>query len=84
MVLFSQFDFRLFSVLVQNDLVNESWGAVDDAAEQLTEQLGKNVLMTGSQLALRKRDAAHILPEAKCPFTPQREMVMNLWGEKLA
>jgi DNA polymerase IV len=61
----------------------ERWGAVDDAAELLTEQLGKNVLMTGSQLALMKRDAAHITPKAKCPFTPQREMVMNLWGEKL-
>jgi hypothetical protein len=49
--------------------------------EQLTEQQGKNVLMTGSQFALRKRDAAHITPKAKCPFTPQREMVVNLWGD---
>jgi hypothetical protein len=54
---------------------------LDDAAEQLTEQLGKTVLMTGSQLALRKRDAAFNTPKAKCPFTLQREMVMNLWGE---
>jgi len=25
-------------------------------------------------------DAAHVMPKAKCPFTPQREMVRNLWG----
>jgi hypothetical protein len=56
----------------------ERWGALDEAAAQLTEQLGKNVLMTGLQLALRKRDAAHITPKPKCPFTPQREMVLNL------
>jgi hypothetical protein len=55
---------------------------VDDAAEQLTEQLGKNVLMTGSQLALMKRDAVHITPKANCLFAPQREMVMNLWDWK--
>jgi hypothetical protein len=61
----------------------ERWGALDDAAAQLTEQLGKNVLTTGSQLALRKRDAVHLTPKAKCPFTPQREMVLNLFGEKL-
>jgi DNA polymerase-4 len=61
----------------------ERWGALDSAAEQLSEQFGKNVLITGSQLALRKRDAAHITPKAKCPFTPQREMVLNLWGERL-
>jgi nucleotidyltransferase/DNA polymerase involved in DNA repair len=61
----------------------ERWGALDEATTQLNEQLGKNVLMTGSQLALRKRDAAHITPKAKCPFTPQREMVMNLFGENL-
>ena len=59
----------------------ERWGALDSAADQLREQLGKNVLMTGAQLALRNRDAAHITPKAKCPFTPQREMVRNLWGE---
>jgi len=59
----------------------ERWGALDEAAEQLTEQLGKNVLKTGSQLALRKRDAAHIMPKAKCPFTTQRKMVLNLWGK---
>jgi hypothetical protein len=61
----------------------ERWGALDDSAAQLTEQLGKNVLMTGSQLALRERDAVHLTPKAKCPFTPQREMVLNLFGEKL-
>jgi hypothetical protein len=61
----------------------ERWDALDDAAQQLTEQPGKNVLMTGSQLALRKRDSAHITPKAKCPFTPQREMVLNLFGENL-
>ena len=60
----------------------ERWGALDGAAVQLNEQFGKTVLMTGSQLALRKRDAAHITPRAKCPFTPQREMMSNLWGEK--
>ena len=60
----------------------ERWGAVDDAAEQLSERLGKNVLMTGSQLALRKLDEAHKNPKAKCPFTPQREMVLNLWGDQ--
>jgi hypothetical protein len=61
----------------------ERWGALDSAAQQLKDQLGKNVLMTGSELALWKRDSAHITPKAKCPFTPQREMVLNLWGEKL-
>jgi hypothetical protein len=53
------------------------------APDQLNAEFGKNVLMTGSELALRKRDAAHITPKAKCPFTPQREMMLNLWGEKL-
>jgi hypothetical protein len=45
------------------------------------EQLGKNVLLTGSQLALSKHDSAHIPLKAQCPFTPQKEMVLNLWGE---
>jgi hypothetical protein len=58
----------------------ERWGALDDAAEQLSEQLGKNVLMTGSQLALRQLDDCHKTPKAKCPFTPQREMINKLWG----
>jgi DNA polymerase-4 len=60
----------------------ERWHALDEATDQLNAQFGKTVLMTGSQLALRKRDAAHIAPKAKCPFTPQREMMLNLWGEK--
>jgi DNA polymerase-4 len=60
----------------------ERWGALDEATDQLNARFGKNVLMTGSQLALRKRDSAHITPKAKCPFTPQREMMLNLWGEK--
>lgn len=60
----------------------ERWGALDEATDQLQKQLGKNVLMTGAQLALRKQDAAHATPKAKCPFTPQREMVLNMWGEK--
>jgi len=58
----------------------ERWGALDEATTRLNKQLGKTALMTGSQLALRKRDAAHVTPKAKCPFTPQREMVLNLWG----
>jgi hypothetical protein len=61
----------------------ERWGALDEATTQLNEQLGKNALMTGSQLALQKRDAAHTTLKAKCPFTPQREMVLNLWGQNL-
>ena len=52
----------------------ERWGALNEATDQLNARFGKNVLMTGSQLALRKRDSAHI--------TPQREMMLNLWGEK--
>ena len=36
--------------------------------------------MTGAQLALRKIDASHQNPKAKCPFVPQREMVKKLWG----
>jgi hypothetical protein len=28
-----------------------------------------------------ERDSSPITPKAKCPFTPQREMVLNLWGE---
>ncbi len=56
----------------------ERWGALDLVARQLSDQFGKNVLMTGSELALRRRDSAHITPKAKCPFTPQREMVLKL------
>jgi hypothetical protein len=61
----------------------ERWDALDEATAQLNEQFGKNVLMGGSRLAVRKRDIAHITPKAKCAFTPQRKMVLNLWGEKL-
>jgi hypothetical protein len=31
---------------------------------------------------LRNRDAAHLTPKAKCPFTPQREMVLKLWANE--
>lgn len=58
----------------------ERWGALDHAAQQLQERLGKESVLTGSQLALRKLDDAHETPKAKCPFVPQREMVKNLWG----
>jgi hypothetical protein len=58
----------------------ERWGAVDDAAFQLNQQLGKTALMTGAQLALRHIDESQKQPKAKCPFTPQREMIMRLWG----
>ena len=60
----------------------ERWGAVDDVAQQLNQQLGKTALMTGAQLALRHIDASQKEPKAKCPFTPQREMVAKLWGDK--
>jgi integrase len=58
----------------------ERWGAVDDVAQKLNEQLGKTVLMTGAQLALRHIDESQKQPKAKCPFTPQREMITKLWG----
>jgi len=58
----------------------ERWGAVDEVAQKLNEQLGKNVLMTGAQLALRHIDESQKQPKAKCPFTPQREMITKLWG----
>jgi len=35
-----------------------------------------------SQLALMKQDSAHATPKAKCPFIPQREMMLNLWREE--
>jgi hypothetical protein len=56
---------------------------VDAAAQQLNQQLGKMVLMTGAQLALQHRDATQKHPKAKCPFTPQREMVSKIWGNSL-
>ena len=58
----------------------ERWGALDQAAQRLQERLGKESVLTGSQLALRQLDQAHETPKAKCPFVPQREMVKNLWG----
>ena len=58
----------------------ERWGAVDDVAQKLNEQLGKTVLMTGAQFALRHIDESQKNPKAKCPFTPQREMITKLWG----
>jgi DNA polymerase-4 len=56
----------------------ERWGALDDAAEQLNTQYGKLSVMTGAQLALRQVDDAHKKPKAKCPFTPQREIMKTL------
>ena len=58
----------------------ERWGAVDDVAQKLNQQLGKMALMTGAQLALRHIDESQKNPKAKCPFTPQREMIAKLWG----
>lgn len=58
----------------------ERWGAVDDATHALNEKLGKTALMTGAQLALRHIDESQKHPKAKCPFTPQREMITKLWG----
>ena len=58
----------------------ERWGALDQAAQRLQEQLGKESVLTGSQLALRRLDQTQETPKAKCPFVPQREMVKNLWG----
>ena len=36
--------------------------------------------MTGAQLALRHIDESQKNPKAKCPFTPQREMITKIWG----
>ena len=58
----------------------ERWGAVDDVAQKLNERLGKTALMTGAQFALRHIDESQKQPKAKCPFTPQREMIAKLWG----
>jgi DNA polymerase-4 len=60
----------------------ERWGAVDDVAQKLNQQLGKMALMTGAQLALRHIDESQKNPKAKCPFTPQREMITKLWGSE--
>ena len=65
----------------------ERWGALDDATHELNQKLGKTALMTGAQLALRHAfpphgSTLHAPGSApKCPFTPQREMIANLWGE---
>ena len=56
---------------------------MDDVAQRLNEQLGKTALMSGAQLALRHIDPSQKQPKAKCPFTPQREMVEKLWGDKV-
>jgi len=55
---------------------------VDDVAQKLNEQLGKTVLMTGAQFALRHIDESQKQLKAKCPFTPQREMIAKLWGNE--
>ena len=60
----------------------ERWGALDDASQELNQKLGKTVLMTGAQLALRHIDESQKQPKAKCPFTPQREMITKLWGSE--
>jgi hypothetical protein len=59
----------------------ECWGAVDEAMERLEGAYGRDTVMTGAQLALRRLDAAHENPRAKCPFIPAREMAKNLWGD---
>ena len=60
----------------------ERWGALDDATHELNQKLGKAALMTGAQLALRNIDESQKQPKAKCPFTPQREMITKLWGSE--
>ena len=60
----------------------ERWGALDEATQQLNQKLGKTALMTGAQLALRHIDESQKQPKAKCPFTPQREMISKLWGSE--
>jgi len=39
-------------------------------------------LITGAQLALQHIDPGQKQPKAKCPFTPQREMITKLWGSE--
>ncbi len=58
----------------------ERWGALDQATHKLSQQLGKDAVMTGAQLALRETEEAFKNPKAKCPFVPQREMIKKLWG----
>jgi len=59
----------------------ERWGALDEAMNKLNTDLNKTAVMTGRELALRQLDACHKTPKAKCPFTPQREMIQKLWGD---
>ncbi|MEI8288291.1 MAG: hypothetical protein WCH99_02365 [Verrucomicrobiota bacterium] len=61
-------------------LANSAKLATDDATHALNQKLGKTALMTGAQLALRHIDESQKQPKAKCPFTPQREMIAKLWG----
>ncbi|HZI32117.1 MAG TPA: DNA polymerase IV [Candidatus Binatia bacterium] len=58
----------------------ERWGALDEATHELNAKFGNTSVMTGAQLALRQLDDAHKNPKAKCPFSPQREIVKKLWG----
>jgi len=60
----------------------ERRGALDDATQELNQILWKIALMTVSQLALQQIDESQKQPKAKCPFTPQREMITNLWGSE--
>ncbi len=60
----------------------ERWGALDDATHELNQKLGKTALMTGAQFALQHIDESQKQPKAKCPFTPQREMISKLWGDQ--
>jgi len=60
----------------------ERWGALDDATHELNQKLGKTALITGAQLALQHIDESQKQPKAKCPFTPQREMITKLWGSE--
>ena len=60
----------------------ERWGALDDATHELNQKLGKTALITGAQLALQHIDPGQKQPKAKCPFTPQREMITKLWGSE--
>jgi hypothetical protein len=56
-------------------------GALDQATVHSDAEFGKNVLMTGSQLALRKRDASHITPKAKCPLSMFKVTVGAGWAK---
>lgn len=61
----------------------EQWVALDNTVFQLNERFEKPAVMTGAEFALRQRDAAYKNPKAKCPFSPQREIVKKLWGTDL-